>query len=93
MIEPIGEKLLIDPIPVAETTSGGILLPDSSRAVPDKGVVKAVGDGVKEEKLQQGVTIFFRKDSGTLVKDSDGKEYIILPVVEVVGILKEKGGN
>lgn len=88
MIEPIGDKLLVKPVLVEEVTSGGIFLPDSSREIPDKGVIEAVGDDVKEVKLCVGTTVFFRKNSGTSVKD-DGQEYIILPVREIVGILKE----
>lgn len=88
MIEPIGENILVKPVPVEEITSGGIYLPDSSRAVPDKGVIISVGDSIEENKLHEGVTIFFRQNSGTSIKD-EGEEYIILPVKEVVGILKE----
>lgn len=88
MIEPIGDKLLVDPIPVEEITSGGIFLPDSSRAVPDKGKIISVGEAVEEEKLKEGVIVFFRKNSGTSVRDNE-HEYIILPVQEIVGIQRD----
>lgn len=88
MIIPVGDRLLVEPIPVEEMTAGGIFLPDSAREVPDKGKILAVGDKVEETKLTEGVTVLFRKGSGSSIRDNS-KELIVLPIKEVIGILKE----
>lgn len=87
MLEPIGDKLLLDPIIVEQQTAGGIYLPDSARQVPDKGIILSVGEDVKSDKLVKGVTVLFRKNSGTTVTYNE-KEYIVLPTKEVIGIIK-----
>lgn len=89
MLEPIGDKLLIEPIPVDEVTAGGIIVPDTARTTPDKGKVLSIGDDVKSEKLTKGTVVLFRKNSGSSVHHA-GTEYIILPVKEVIGIIKDK---
>lgn len=83
---PIGDKLLVAPIPVEERTAGGIFVPETSRTTPDKGTILEIGDDVESEKLTKGTTVLFRKNSGSSVH-YEGTEYIILPVKEVIGII------
>ena len=88
MITPVGENLLLAPVPVEETTSGGLYIPDAVRQTPDKGKVLAIGSGVTETKLTEGTIVLFRKGVGDSIKYKN-IEYLILPVKEVIGILKE----
>lgn len=83
---PIGDRLLIDPIPVDEISAGGIILPDTARVTPDKGTILAAGDDVKDTKLKAGTVVLFRKNSGSTVT-YESKDYIILGVKEVIGII------
>ena len=87
MIIPIGTHLLLEPIKDAEKTDGGLYIPDSLREEPDKGRVLSVGSDVNEPKLTKGTIVLFRKGLGELIK-KDGKEYLLLPLKEVIGILK-----
>lgn len=89
MIIPIGTYLLLDPIKDAETTEGGLYIPDSVRQEPDKGKILSVGSGVTDEKLSEGTIVLFRKGLGESIK-KDGKEYLLLPLKEVIGILKKE---
>jgi chaperonin GroES len=84
---PIGDKLLIQPEIVEEVTSGGIYLPETARTTPDKGVVLAVGDDVKSEHVTEGTLVLFRKNSGSTVTYQN-KEYIIISIKEVIGVVK-----
>ena len=88
MITPVGENLLLSPVPVEETTAGGLYIPDAARQTPDKGKVLSVGSGVTEDKLTEGTIVLFRKGVGESIKYKD-TEYLILPLKEVIGILKE----
>lgn len=87
-IQPMGDKLLLEPIPVEEVTSGGLFIPDNARTTPDKGRILDVGSEVKEPKLSKGTVVLFRKNVGDSIKYNN-IEYIILPVKEVIGILKD----
>lgn len=88
-IQPMGDKLLLTPIPVEEKTAGGLFIPDNARTTPDKGIVEDMGDLVAEPKLAKGTTVLFRKNAGDFIRHND-KDYIILPVKEVIGILKDE---
>lgn len=88
MIIPVGDNILVEPVQIDEVTAGGIYLPDSARITPDKGKIISVGDTVKNsDVLAEGVTVLFRKNSGHDVSYKN-KEYVILPVKEIIGIIK-----
>ena len=88
MIIPVGDNILAEPVQIDEVTAGGIYLPDNARITPDKGKIISVGDTVKNpDVLAEGVTVLFRKNSGHDVSYKN-KEYVILPVKEIIGIIK-----
>lgn len=89
MIIPVGDSVLVEPIKIDEVTAGGIYLPDTSRVTPDKGKILAVGADVKDKQtLTEGAIVLFRKNSGHSVTYAN-TDYIILPVKEVIGVIKE----
>lgn len=88
MIIPVGDNILVEPVQIDEVTAGGIYLPDNARITSDKGKIISVGDTVKNtDVLAEGVTVLFRKNSGHDVSYKN-KEYVILPVKEIIGIIK-----
>jgi chaperonin GroES len=44
-IRPLDDRVVVEPIEAEETTSGGIVLPDSAKEKPQRGTVVAVGPG------------------------------------------------
>lgn len=44
-IRPLDDRVVVEPIEAEETTAGGIVLPDTAREKPQRGVVAAVGPG------------------------------------------------
>lgn len=88
MITPFGENLLLKPVKAEAVTAGGLYIPDAVREEPDKGVILAVGNDIKAENLVEGAVVLFRKGVGESVKIKN-IEYLILPLKEVIGILKE----
>ncbi len=44
-IRPLGDKVIVQRVDAEETTAGGIVLPDSAKEKPKRGVVLAVGNG------------------------------------------------
>lgn len=87
-ITPIGLNLLLEPIKDEAFSEGGILLPDSSRIEPSKGKILEVGNEIDNKHLVKGVAVLFKKGAGNSVHIK-GKDYLILPLKEVIGALKE----
>ena len=93
MLKPLGDRIIIELIEAEETTSSGIVLPDSAKEKPQEGKVIAVGtgryldNGTKVElEVKEGDRIIFSKYAGTEVK-YEGEEYLILRENDVLAIL------
>lgn len=91
-IRPLGNRVLIQRSK-AQTTKGGILLPDSAQEKPKEGVVVAVGPGKIDEQgnkesmqLKVGDRVLFSSYAGTEVK-GDEEEMIIMSEDDILGVL------
>ncbi|MDE0183821.1 MAG: co-chaperone GroES [Candidatus Poribacteria bacterium] len=84
-LTPLGDRILIKRLEDdEETTSGGIIIPDTAKEKPQEGEVMAVGKGRLLDNgsrqpidVEVGNKILFGKYSGTEVK-YEGVEYLIL---------------
>lgn len=93
-IKPLGNRVLVKRFK-AQTSKGGILLPDSAQEKPKEGEVVAVGPGKVDEDGKQeamyvkiGDRILFSSYSGTEVKNTEGDdEFLILSQDDILGIL------
>ncbi|MFQ5494627.1 MAG: co-chaperone GroES, partial [Phycisphaerae bacterium] len=90
---PMADRLLVEPIEVDETTSGGIILPDTAREKPQRGVVIAVGPGKlldSGKRGEMGVTVgdevFYGKYGGTDI-DLDADTFVILRETDVLAVV------
>ncbi len=92
-LTPLHDRILVRRVEEAETTRGGIIIPDSAKDKPQEGEVIAVGKGKVNEEgkvrpldVKEGDRILFGKYSGTEIK-IDGEELVIMREEEVLGIL------
>jgi chaperonin GroES len=92
-LTPLHDRILVRRLEEAETTRGGIIIPDTAKDKPQQGEVIAVGKGRKNEKgetfpldVKEGDNILFGKYAGSEIK-LDGEEYLIMKEDEVLGIL------
>lgn len=93
-IKPLGNRVLIQRSK-AQTTKGGILLPDSAQEKPKEGTVVAVGPGKYDETgklepltLKVGDRVLFSSYSGTEVKnEAADEEFLILSEDDILGVL------
>jgi chaperonin GroES len=90
---PLHDRILVRRVEEAETSRGGIIIPDSAKDKPQEGEVIAVGKGKSEKdgkviplELKEGDRILFGKYSGTEIK-IDGEELVIMREEEVLGVL------
>lgn len=93
-IKPLGNRVLIQRFK-AQTSKGGILLPDTAQEKPKEGQVVAVGPGKIDENgkheamnLKVGDKVLFSSYSGTEVKNlTDENEYLIMSEDDILGVL------
>lgn len=83
-LQPLGDRLVIKPIPKEEVTKGGIVLPDTAKEKPMEGKVIAVGPGKMTDDgkriamdIKKGDIVIYAKYSGTEIKEDD-EELIIM---------------
>ena len=91
---PLHDRILVRRVEEAETSKGGIIIPDTAKDKPQEGEVIAVGKGKSNDEgkvhpldVKAGDRILFGKYSGTEIK-IDGEEFIIMREEEVLGILE-----
>ncbi|MEK7848126.1 MAG: co-chaperone GroES [Chloroflexota bacterium] len=89
-LEPLGDRVIIKPIPREEMTKGGIYIPDTAKEKPQEGEVVAVGpgkvgdDGKRQPmEVKKGDRVIYARYAGTELKEDDD-EYIILRESDVL---------
>jgi len=90
---PLHDRILVRRIEEAETTRGGIILPDTAKEKPQEGEVISAGKGkinedgkVRPLDVKEGDRILFGKYSGTDIK-IDGEDFLIMKEEEVLGLV------
>jgi chaperonin GroES len=90
---PLHDRILIRRVEEAETTRGGLIIPDSAKDKPQEGEVISVGRGKSNDEgkvfplaVREGDRVLFGKYAGTEIK-LDGEDFIIMREEEVLGIL------
>jgi chaperonin GroES len=98
-LTPLHDRIVIRRIEEAETTRGGIIIPDTAKDKPQEGEVVSVGKGKVNEDgkvfplaVKEGDRILFGKYAGTEIK-IDGEELLIMREEEVLGILEGAGSK
>jgi chaperonin GroES len=85
-VEPLGDRVMIKPVPKEEVSKGGIVLPDTAtKEKPQEGEIVAVGPGKLSEdgskriamEVKVGDKVIYSKYAGTEIKIDD-EELIIL---------------
>lgn len=87
-IKPLADRVLVKPASAEEKTVGGIIIPDTAKEKPQKGVVIAVGSGKKDENItvKVGDSVLYGKYSGTEVT-FEGEEYLIMRESDIYAII------
>lgn len=92
-IQPLADRVLVEPMKEEETQKGGIIIPDSAKEKPQQGKVIAVGTGKLDNdgkkiafNVKKGDVVLMPKYGGTEVK-LDGKEYQIVREDDILGII------
>ena len=93
-LQPLGDRLIVEVLEEEETTTSGIVLPDTAKEKPQRGRILAVGPGSRNDKgelvpmdVAEGDEIIFSKYGGTEVKLGTD-EYLILRESDVLAKVK-----
>ena len=85
---PLHDRVLIKVLDSEEKTAGGIIIPDTAKEKPQKGVVVAVGSGTKDNPItvKVGDTVLYGKYSGTELK-FESNDYLIMRESDILAIV------
>jgi chaperonin GroES len=91
-LKPLGNNLVISPTEGEEKTVSGIILPETAKEKPQKGVVLAAGPGRRLESGERqamdvsvGDQVLYPKYGGTEIKIDD-KTLLIISEDSILGI-------
>jgi len=94
-LKPLGGRVVVEPIEQEEVTASGIVLPETAKEKPQKGIILSIGPGERDEEgkripmdVKEGDTILFAKYSGTEIK-IDNKKLLILSERDLLAIVEE----
>ncbi len=87
-VKPLADRVLIEPAAAEKTTAGGIIIPDTAKEKPQRGIVVAVGPGKKDEPVtvKVGDLVLYGKYAGTEIS-IEGKDYLIMRESDIVAII------
>jgi chaperonin GroES len=92
-IQPLGDRVLVQPIDEKEVKKGGIIIPDTAKEKPQEATVVALGTGKLDDEgkkiaftVKKGDTVLISKYGGTEVK-VDGESYLIMREDDILGII------
>jgi chaperonin GroES len=92
-ITPLHEKVVVERLEAESQSTGGIIIPDSAKEKPMRGMVIAVGTGrvldngdVKALEVKKGDKVLFGGYAGSEVK-VNGKEYLIVNESEILAVI------
>src|SRR3989338_3385703 len=93
-IQPLGDRVLVEPLEAEEKTTGGIVIPDTAKEKQQRGKVIAIGKGrVAEDgkvtplEVKVNDQVLFGRYAGTEVKIGAG-DYLIIKEDDILAILK-----
>ncbi len=74
-LQPLGDRLIVEVLEEEESTESGIVLPDTAKEKPQRGLVLAVGPGARDKDgkriemdVAEGDEVVFSKYGGTEIK-------------------------
>jgi len=89
-LRPLGDRVIVQPMPKEETTKSGIILPETvNKESRQEGKLVAIGSGEKvgQLKLSTGQKVVFSEYGGSDVK-IDGQEYKILNHDDLLAVIE-----
>ena len=95
-LKPLGDRLLVEPIEQEDTTSGGILIPETAKEKPQEGRVLAAGPGKLDDsgkrvkmEVKVGDRVLYARYAGTEIKVEENKKVLILKESDILALVED----
>ena len=92
-VKPLSDRVVVEPAPAEDVSTGGIILPDTAQEKPQQGTVVAAGPGKVSDsgknvamEVKKGDRILYGKYSGTEFS-FEGTEYLIMRESDILAVL------
>ena len=92
-VKPLSDRVVVEPAPAEDVSSGGIILPDTAQEKPQQGTIVAAGPGKVSDsgktvamEVKKGDRILYGKYSGTEFL-FEGTEYLIMRESDILAVL------
>ena len=93
-IQPLGDRVLVEPLEAEEKTNSGIIIPDTAKEKQQRGKVVAIGKGRVDEngkvtplEVKVSDQVLFGRYTGTEVKVG-GSDYLIIKEDDILAIIR-----
>lgn len=93
-LQPLEDRVVVRPSEAEETTTSGLVIPDTAKERPQEGEVLAAGPGAYQDgtrialDVKVGDTVIYSKYGGTEIK-VDGEELLILTSRDILAIVQK----
>ena len=87
-IQPLSDRVLVEPQEAETKTASGLYIPDSAKEKPQQGKVVAVGKGKKDHDMtvKVGDLVLYGKYSGSELKHQ-GNDYLMMREEDILAII------
>jgi len=92
-VKPLSDRVVVEPAPAEDMSSGGIILPDTAQEKPHQGTIVAAGPGKVSDsgktvamEVKKGDRILYGKYSGTEFS-FEGTDYLIMRESDILAVL------
>ena len=88
-IRPLADRVIVEPAAAeTKTASGIIIIPDTAQEKPQRGIVRAAGNGKKDEPMtvKVGDTVLYAKYAGSEIK-YEGTDFLIMRESDILAII------
>ena len=92
-VKPLSDRVVVEPAPAEDMSSGGIILPDTAQEKPQQGTIVAAGPGKVSDsgktvamEVKKGDRILYGKYSGTEFS-FEGTDYLIMRESDILSVL------
>jgi chaperonin GroES len=94
-LQPLGDRLIVEVLEEEETTTSGIVLPDTAKEKPQEGTILAVGpgrildDGKREQiDVKEGQKVLYAKYAGTEFKIEE-EDLLIVSQKDILAVVED----
>jgi chaperonin GroES len=87
-IRPLADRVIVEPAAAETKTASGIIIPDTAQEKPQRGIVRAIGNGKKDEPMtvKVGDTVLYAKYAGSEIK-YEGTDFLIMRESDILAII------